>query len=143
MEKIIREVNENATCWYAVYVAARAEKKMIKRLEQAGFDSYLPLQAVTRMWNGHQRRVMVPIIPGFVFVCLPEGEVAKLSSIVEGGLLLKENGEYVSISVEQFGRFHTLVVMERSAHIDSGSSQNLVEELLECCNLGSCAKVRG
>ena len=49
METTNREIEGKTSCWYAVYTAGRAEKKVKERLDKAGIESYLPLQSVIRL----------------------------------------------------------------------------------------------
>lgn len=42
MEETARKIKENASCWYAVYTASRAEKKVKEQLDKIGIDNYLP-----------------------------------------------------------------------------------------------------
>ena len=44
------------TNWYAVFTAARAEKRVKERLEQAGIENYLPVRAVEFVRDGQKRR---------------------------------------------------------------------------------------
>lgn len=100
MEKTNKQIIENAA-WYAVYTVGRAERRVKKQLEQAGYESYQPLQPLIRAWGNHQRKVMVPVVPGFIFVCLSEGEVPKVASMKGVSFLLKGEGEYVLASDKQ------------------------------------------
>ena len=75
METTNREIEGKTSCWYAVYTAGRAEKKVKERLDTAGIESYLPLQSVIRLWNNRKRKVMIPVVPGYIFVHLPVGDV--------------------------------------------------------------------
>lgn len=38
MEETARKIKENASCWYAVYTAPRAEKKVKEQLDKIGID---------------------------------------------------------------------------------------------------------
>lgn len=58
MEETARKIKENASCWYAVYTAPRAEKKVKEQLDKIGIDNYLPLQPVIRMWNNRKKRFL-------------------------------------------------------------------------------------
>ena len=71
METTNRKIEEKTSCWYAVYTAVKAEKSVKEQLDKAGIESYLPLQSIVRSWNNRKRKVMVPVIPGCVFVRLP------------------------------------------------------------------------
>lgn len=105
MEKTNKQVNEDAACWYAVYTVAKAENKVKKLLKQSGFECYLPLQSVVRVWNNHKKRVMIPIIPGVVFVCLSKDEVLDAAALRGVSLLLKQEECYVSVSDDQLRLF--------------------------------------
>lgn len=110
MEKTNKKINEDAACWYAVYTVAKAEEKVKKLLEQSGFECYLPLQSVVRVWNSHTKKVMIPVIQRVVFVCLSKDEVLDAAAL--GGiaaLLLKREECYVSVSSEQLRLFQDQV----------------------------------
>lgn len=61
MEETARKIKENASCWYAVYTASRAEKKVKEQLDKIGIDNYLPLQPVIRMWNNRKKKIFIPV----------------------------------------------------------------------------------
>lgn len=54
--------------WYAVYTSPRAEKAVFKRLSEAGFETYLPLQKTIRRWSDRKKIVDIPLISSYVFV---------------------------------------------------------------------------
>lgn len=105
MEKTNGKISKNTVCWHAVYTAPKAEEKAKRKLEQSGFECYLPLQSVTRTWNGHKKRGMIPIIPRIFFVCLSIDEVLKITTLEGVSLLVKQEGCYVSVSGEQLKSF--------------------------------------
>lgn len=105
MEKTNGEISENAACWYAVYTASKAEEKVKRELEQSGFETYLPLQSVIRVWDSHEKKVMVPIIPRVVWVCLSKDEAIEVVALRDATLLLKQEECYVSLSDEQLKLF--------------------------------------
>ena len=92
METTNRKIEEKTSCWYAVYTAVKAEKSVKEQLDKAGIESYLPLQSIVRSWNNRKRKVMVPVIPGCVFVRLPMDEVTRIKSIKGISFLLREEG---------------------------------------------------
>lgn len=109
MEKTNKKINEDAACWYAVYTVAKAEEKVKKLLEQSGFECYLPLQSVVRVWNSHTKKVMIPVIQRIVFVCLSKDEVLDAAALGGIALLLKREECYVSVSNEQLRLFQDQV----------------------------------
>ncbi|WP_455585531.1 UpxY family transcription antiterminator [Bacteroides sp.] len=109
METTNRKIEEKTSCWYAVYTAVKAEKSVKERLDEAGIESYLPLQPVVRLWNNRKRKVMIPVIPGCIFVRLSMDEVAKVKNIKGVSFLLREEGQYISIPQCQMDTFRCMV----------------------------------
>jgi transcription antitermination factor NusG len=72
--------------WFAVYTAPRHEKFVQAQLTAKQIQSFLPLYTVVRRWkNGVRREIQHPLLPGYVFVCLGEGErlpVVQTSGVV-------------------------------------------------------------
>jgi transcription antitermination factor NusG len=54
--------------WYAVYTHSRAEKRVSERLEEAGIETFLPMQKTLRQWSDRKKMVEKPIISSYVFV---------------------------------------------------------------------------
>lgn len=109
MEETTREIDEYTNRWYVVCTVANAEEKVKKLLEKSGFECYFPLQSVVRVWNNHARKVMIPVIPRFVFVCLSKDEVLNAVALRGVTLLLKREECYVSISDEQLRLFQNQI----------------------------------
>ena len=121
METTNRKIEEKTSCWYAVYTAVKAEKSVKEQLDKAGIESYLPLQSIVRSWNNRKRKVMVPVIPGCVFVRLPMDEVTRIKSMKGISFLIREEGRYVSIPEDQMETFRSMVE----------NTDELVEEIFE------------
>jgi transcription antitermination factor NusG len=83
---------EAAPQWYAVYTAARHEKRVREHLERRGIESFLPLYRSQRQWNnGCNVLVELPVFPNYLFVHIePEGRVRVLE--VSGVLSLVGSG---------------------------------------------------
>ncbi len=54
--------------WYALYVNPRAEKKVADRMAARGYNVYVPLTESIRTWSDRKKKVLVPILPSYVFV---------------------------------------------------------------------------
>lgn len=54
--------------WYVLYLRPRSEKKVADVCEAHGIEGYLPLQAVTRIYQRRKVTVEVPLFPGYFFV---------------------------------------------------------------------------
>ena len=53
--------------WYACRTNPRAEKKVARLLEGAGFEWFLPLIEEERRWSDRTKVIEVPLFPGYVF----------------------------------------------------------------------------
>lgn len=60
--------DEYKESWYALYVNSRAEKKTAERLESRGYTVYVPLTETVRQWSDRKKKVMVTILPSYVFI---------------------------------------------------------------------------
>lgn len=54
--------------WVAVYTQSRAEKQVLARLNQQGFETYLPIIEVKRKWSDRIKLVQVPLFSSYLFV---------------------------------------------------------------------------
>ena len=54
--------------WYAVYTHSRAEKRVNDRLNEAGIETFLPLQKTLRQWSDRKKLVEKPLISSYIFV---------------------------------------------------------------------------
>jgi transcription antitermination factor NusG len=60
--------------WYAVYTRPRAEKKAAATLQNAGVETYCPVQKVRKKWHDRYKTIEEPIFTSYVFVFLEEAE---------------------------------------------------------------------
>lgn len=146
MEETARKIKENTSCWYAVYTAPRAEKKVKEQLDKIGVENYLPLQPVVRLWNNRKKKIFIPVVPGCLFVHISSEEIAHVAGIHGVAFLLKEKGQYVSIPEVQMETFKTMIehscelvefapnefVPGTVVRVTSGQLQGLEAELVDC-----------
>lgn len=95
---------ESVFSWYAVYTAARAEKKVKERLDQIGIENYLPLRTEYRVWSDRKKKVSVPLISGYIFVHIKEETFVPVLTTPGVVTFLKEKGKAVAIPAEQIER---------------------------------------
>lgn len=93
MEETARKIKENTSCWYAVYTAPRAEKKVKEQLDKIGVENYLPLQPVVRLWNNRKKKIFIPVVPGCLFVHISSEEIAHVAGIHGVAFLLNTEGK--------------------------------------------------
>lgn len=95
---------ESVCAWYAVYTASRAEKKVKERLELCGIENYLPLRTEYRMWSDRKKKILVPLIAGYIFVHIRESVFLSVLTIPGVVSFLKEKGKPVRIPADQIER---------------------------------------
>ena len=110
------------TNWYAVFTAARAEKRVKERLEQAGIENYLPVRAVEFVRDGQKRRLEIPVITGCIFVRVSEANLPSVLSIWGVIALLQEKQVPVVISDEQLDSLRILNENAGSLEVVSGKA---------------------
>ncbi len=54
--------------WYALYTRARHEKAVAEELLRRGIEAFVPLREVRSQWKDRQKRVQLPLFPGYLFV---------------------------------------------------------------------------
>jgi transcription antitermination factor NusG len=54
--------------WLVLRTKNRHESVVESVLQQKQVPTYLPKRAVVRSWQGHKRKIEVPLFPGYVFV---------------------------------------------------------------------------
>jgi transcriptional antiterminator RfaH len=58
--------------WFAIYTKPRNEKKVADALIKMGIEAYCPMVTQIRIWSDRKKKVSVPLINSYVFVCLEE-----------------------------------------------------------------------
>lgn len=54
--------------WYALYVKARHEFKVLHRLTRSGIEAFLPSVERLSKWKDRKKLVQYPLFPGYIFV---------------------------------------------------------------------------
>ncbi len=54
--------------WYALYTRHQHEKTVARLLSGKGFDVFLPLYSAVHKWKDREKRLSLPLYPGYVFL---------------------------------------------------------------------------
>ncbi|MBZ5681567.1 MAG: hypothetical protein LAO24_15820 [Acidobacteriia bacterium] len=84
--------------WYATYTCSRCEKQVAKVLEDRGIECFLPLFQTVRYRKSGNRRVALPLFPGYVFVHIALCDRIRVLEIPRVVHLVSFNGEPTPIS---------------------------------------------
>jgi transcription antitermination factor NusG len=78
-------LGEAVANWYAVYICARHEKKVVSQMEDRQLQCFLPLYRSMRRWKDRLAEVAMPLFPGYAFVRInPQDQlrVLRIPSVV-------------------------------------------------------------
>ena len=89
------------TNWYAIYTASRAEKRVKKRLDEAGIVYYIPSHVVEWNSDNQVKWMEVPLFSNCVFVRLTRSEFSKIQDITGIISFLREGETPVVYSEQQ------------------------------------------
>jgi transcription antitermination factor NusG len=68
--------------WYVLYTAPRAEKIAKRELELKGYEVFLPMTKILRVWKNRQKKVIDNVLfPSYIFVRTNERYLAEICRI--------------------------------------------------------------
>ena len=70
--KNIEEMSEKA--WFALYTKSRSEFKAAEQLQAIGIQYYLPVVAKWKKWSDRKKKILEPILKGYIFILANERE---------------------------------------------------------------------
>lgn len=138
----------NEHLWYALYTASRAEKKVKERFEKEDITHYLPLHEVTRVWSDRKKKVVVPVINGYIFVCITPDEMRKVKQIPGVVQFVRDKGAPAIIPESQMRNMQLMVDKSTESveftleEIQPGISVRIKQGELEGL-YGELVKIRG
>lgn len=109
MEETTGKIMEDNRRWYVIYASAKSAQKVKEQLDEARIENFLPLQRVDRLWNDHKKEVMIPVVPGCLFVLIPQEDVEEVASVRQVAFLLNESGEPATIADEDMRLFGRMI----------------------------------
>ena len=67
-------LDEQEARWFAVYTRYKREKQVLKRLQEKGIETYLPLQRLKRYYTRKVKQVELPLISCYIFTKITKSE---------------------------------------------------------------------
>lgn len=127
--------NNDMNRWCALYTAPRSERKLMQRLNEAGYAAFCPMQIVFRKWNGKTKEVFTPLFPGFLFV----EETADVASFVASqnvALLVDAEGKRLSVCAEKADMQSVYLALKHPASCQHAGAYNagFIFEFGDCDN---------
>ena len=78
--------------WYAVYVNAKHEKKVVNKLIEQGISAYAPIVKKLQQWTDRKKWVEFPMLSGYVFVNISDSDKDKVLKNPSVFSFIKFNG---------------------------------------------------
>jgi transcription antitermination factor NusG len=129
---IFEPIMEKESRWYVFYVRSRAEKSAVGILQDLGFEAYVPLMTVHRVWSDRIKKVVVPMFSGYVFVRCNKFEITKVLQQNHIVAALKTGIDYSVIRDSE---------IEMLRKIEAGNYSVLVEPGTISINLGDDVEI--
>lgn len=101
------DISENN--WYAVYTIVRHEKAVYSSLLDKSINTYLPIREVVNRWKDRNKKVLLPLFPGYIFVNFDLKD--KLNVLTTKGVvrILGVNGNPIPIPDQQINSIKGLL----------------------------------
>jgi transcription antitermination factor NusG len=64
----------SAKAWFALYTKSRSEFKAAEQLQAIGIQYYLPVVAKWKKWSDRKKKIIEPILKGYIFILADERE---------------------------------------------------------------------
>ena len=64
--------------WYVFYTKSRSEKKALAELTLQGYHAFVPIVKTIKQWSDRKKKVLEPLLPGFIFVKLEENQIREV-----------------------------------------------------------------
>lgn len=111
--------------WFALYTRTHHEKSVALRLNEKGFESFLPLYRSVRKWSNNRKpRLALPLFPNYVFVHIAPRERFETLSVQGAVAFVGPGNTATSIDdaeIQRFQRFHRLAEFQPCSQITEGA----------------------
>jgi transcription antitermination factor NusG len=72
--------------WFAVHTRSRHEVRVYDQLFLKDIEAFLPMYASLRRWSDRQKRILLPLFGGYIFVHIPWTSEARLKVLKTYGV---------------------------------------------------------
>lgn len=63
-------INASAREWYAVRTRHRCERLSVEYLIRNSIETFLPVREELHVWSDRKKKLVLPLFPGYLFVCI-------------------------------------------------------------------------
>lgn len=106
--------------WYALYTKPRHEFKVEDNLNQLEIENYLPKVTRLKQWSDRKKRVVEPILRGYVFIYADEKERLKALNIFSVIKCVSEGGSPAKIPSWQIENLQRMLKIKSDFFLHNG-----------------------
>lgn len=103
--------------WFALYTKPRHEFTAAQHLSDAGIEYYLPTVAKIKQWSDRKKKIVEPLIKGYIFILATEKE--RITALQQRGIVscVFFNGRPATIPNWQIENLRLMLETESEFHI--------------------------
>lgn len=116
----INNLHATEARWFAIYTGFKREKIAARLLDKKNIVSYLPLQSFTRCYSKKTKKVALPLISCYVFVCITTEQYVTVLETEYVLRFLKLRGNLIAIPEREINLLKQ-VVGELEIEVDTKS----------------------
>ena len=105
--------------WNALYVNARAEKKIMHALQEKNIEAYVPIRKTLKQWSDRKKWVEEPLIRGYVFVNIDKTDREKVFTVSGIVNFLRFNGKDAIIQEKEIEALKRLIELGYSIEAET------------------------
>ena len=94
-------INRSSKKWFVLCVKPRNELRVTDQLSGLGIEVYTPARIEVKQWSDRKKKIITPLLPSMVLVCLLEKEVDTVFEVPGVVRYLFEQGKRASVSDEE------------------------------------------
>ncbi len=99
---------EKDNIWHVIYTKSRQEKLVAERLNQAGYEIYLPIIKILSQWSDRKKIIEKPLFNSYVFVKdVKDNDKVKSFSGVVG--FLKYNNKLANVRQHEIDTLRSII----------------------------------
>ena len=97
--------------WYAVHTRSNFERRVTSELTSKGMECFLPAVGELHQWKDRQKRVELPLFPGYAFVRMENSDKMRLQVLQTNGAvrILGYGAEREPIPDQEISAIRTLI----------------------------------
>lgn len=116
----------DATCpdeqanWFIFYTCPRAEKVVYENMLSLGYEVFLPMEKMLRVWKNRQRKFIDrPIFPSYIFIRTKKSHLYDIAKIPKICYFLTINGKPAIISHSEIESIKRITLSNKEIIVDT------------------------